>query len=131
VKGDVSLCEHLAAIAPGEPPFTMAPAEILDWQDGPVLALVRCRSCAGLGWLQLHERDRGRRVRAFALAGIAAPDVAVFLRNRRSASCDVTRARAELEALAACAGPFERLVTWDSAAERVVAAAPFAADARP
>jgi hypothetical protein len=63
-------------------------------------------------------------VRVFALAGLRERDAALYLRNAAKGSCDPKRGRAELEALAACAGAFERLFAWHAREERVLAAAP-------
>jgi len=110
MRSDRALCPHLAAPLLGRAPFTLAPDEIVEWQDGPVEAVVRCRSCGACGWLRLVERDPQQELRIFALAALRSDDVALYFRNRARGSCDVGRARAELEALAASAGPFELLV---------------------
>ena len=111
MRSDLALCSHLAAATAGAAPFTLAPDEILDWDDGPSEAVVRCKSCDGCGWLRLVERDSRGRLGVFALAAVRGEDVALYLRNRARGSCDAARARAELEALDACTGPCERLVT--------------------
>ena len=119
----LALCSHLAALAPGAAPFRLAPEEILDWYDGPVEAVARCNACGACGWLELLDWDPRRRLRIYALAAIRDADVALYLRDRARGSCDVARARAELEALAASAGPCERLVALELPELRVVAAA--------
>jgi hypothetical protein len=119
----LALCTHLRALAPGPAPFTLAPEEILDWYDGPVEAVARCTTCGACGWLELLDWDPRRRLRVYALAAIRAADVALYLRDRARGSCDVARGRAELEALAASAGPCERLVALELPELRVAAVA--------
>lgn len=118
----MALCGHLAALSAGEPAFTIAPAEIVDWYDGPVEAIVRCRMCGAVGWIELLDWTPDQAVRVFALAGLRPQDASAYLDNRRNGSCDVKRSRAELEALAACAGPFERLFAWNVSSAHVLAA---------
>lgn len=120
----VSLCRHLGALEAGAAAFTIAPAEIVEWYDGPVAAIVHCRICRAPGWIELLDWSNDRAVRVFALAGLRERDAALYLRNATKGSCDPKRAHAELEALAAAAGPFERLFAWHAAEERVLAAAP-------
>ena len=120
---EVSLCAHLASREPGEAVFTLVPDEIVGWHDGPVEAIVRCRACDALGWIELLDWSHDRVVRVFALAGLRASDASVYLRNVKKGSCDVKRQRAELEALAACAGPFERLIAWHVREERLLTTA--------
>ena len=122
---EVSLCAHLSASETGAPPFTISPEETVGWHDGPVEAIVRCGVCGAPGWIELLDWSRDRVVRVFALAGLRERDAALYLRNAARGSCDPNRGRAELEALHAAAGPFERLVAWSARAERVLAAAPF------
>ena len=123
MRAGLALCSHLAGLAPGAAPFTVAPGEILDWYDGPVEAVARCRSCGACGWLQLLDWDPRRPLRIFALAAIREADVALYLHDVARGSCDVARARAELEALAASAGPVERIVALELPELRVVATA--------
>ena len=124
MNADVSLCAHLAA-EDGAPAFAISPEEVVAWQDGPVEAIVRCTVCAAPAWLELLDWSRDRSMRVFALAGLRERDAALYLRNAGKGSCDPKRGRAELEALAAAAGPFERLVAWDAREERVLATVPF------
>jgi len=63
-------------------------------------------------------------VRVFALAWLRERDATLYLRNATKGSCDPKRGSAELEALAAAAGPFEHLFAWHAGEERVLAAAP-------
>ena len=120
----VTLCPHLGSLAAEKAAFTLAPGEIVEWHDGPVAAIVRCAACGAPGWIELLDWSGDGAVRVFALAGLRDRDAALYLRNAQKASCDPKRARAELEALAAVAGPFERVVAWDARAERVLASAP-------
>jgi hypothetical protein len=124
VDPDVSLCPHLRSLEPGAAALTIAPGEIVEWYDGPVEAIVRCRVCGAPGWVELLDWSRDRAVRVFALAGLRERDAALYLRNATKGSCDPKRGRAELEALAASAGPFEVLFAWHAREERVLAAAP-------
>jgi hypothetical protein len=130
MREDVALCTHFAALAPGAGSIDVASDEILEYYDGPVVAVARCATCGACGWLELLDWDPARRLRVFALAAIRSEDVALYLRDRARGSCDAGRARAELEALAASAGPFERLVALELPALRVVAAAPVTAPLR-
>jgi len=123
MNAELALCAHLSALAAGAAPFRLAPEEILDWHDGPVEAVARCNACGACGWLELLDWDPRRRLRIYALAAIRDADVALYLRDRARGSCDVARARAELEALAASAGPCERLVALELPELRVVAVA--------
>jgi len=120
MRAELALCPHLAAVAPGAAPFTLAPAEILEWDGAPVVAVARCAVCGACAWL---ERIEGP---SFSLAALRAEDAALYFRNVSRGSCDVARARAEREALAASAGPRERRVVLDAGGQRVVAASPFA-----
>ena len=112
---ELALCAHLRALAPGPAPFRLANEEILDWYDGPVVAVVRCERCEACGWLELIDWHPRRTLRVFALAAIRDADVTLYFRDRARGSCDISRSRAELDALAASAGPFERILalqTW-------------------
>jgi len=126
VNPDVALCRHLASLEAGGAGFALAPDEILDWDDGPVEAIVRCALCGAPAWLEAIDGSRDRSVRVFALAGLRAADVAVYQRSAGKGSCDPKRQPAERAALAAAAGPFERLVAFQLREERVLAAAPLA-----
>jgi hypothetical protein len=117
-----SLCPHLDALAPGDAPFTIAPEEILDFWQGPVEAVARCGSCGACAWLELLDAEPVGGIRIFALAPIREADVALYLRDRARGSCDVGRSRAELEALAAAAGPVAWLVALAPEERRMVAA---------
>lgn len=129
MRSELALCPHLAAMAVGAVAFTLAPDEILEFDGGPVEAVVRCRSCGACGWLQLVDREPSAGLRIFALAALRADDVALYFRNRARGSCDVARGRAELEALVACAGPFERVLALDCEALRIEAVAQHPPDA--
>jgi hypothetical protein len=99
------------------------PDEILLFDEGPVEGIARCNRCDAPGWIELIDCSPDRTLRVFALAGLRAGDVAVYLRNAQKGSCDLTRRGAEAEALAASAGPFERLVAWHVPGARPLAAA--------
>jgi hypothetical protein len=126
VRADVALCTHLGG---SPPPLRIEPDEILLFDEGPVEGIVRCDRCEAPGWIELIACSADRTVRVFALAGLRTGDVAVFLRNAQKGSCDLTRRGAEAEALAASAGPFERLVAWHVARERLLADAALPAPA--
>lgn len=100
------------------------PDDVLEWHDGPVVAVARCRDCAGRALLELLDWSRSRRVRVFTLAALEADAVALFQRNRARGSCDLGRAERELEALLFSAGPVERVVALDVESHAVVATAP-------
>ena len=87
-------------------------------------------SCDGCGWLRQVEREPRGRLRVYALAAVRGEDVALYFRNRARGSCDAARARAELEALAACTGPCERLVTLHPDTLEIAAVAAPRVDAR-
>jgi hypothetical protein len=120
MRADVALCAHLQEPVP---PLRIEPDEILLYDEGPVEGIVRCRRCAAPGWIELIDQGHDRAIRVFALAGLRAADVAVYLRNIQKGSCDLARRGAEAEALAASAGPFERLVAWSVPEARPLAAA--------
>jgi len=127
MRADLALCAHLAALAPGPAPFTLAAEEeLLAGYDGPELAVVRCRTCGACGWLERLEGAARPGLRVFALAAIREADVALYLRDRARGSCDAGRARAELDALAASAGPFERLLALAAGELRIAASAALA-----
>jgi hypothetical protein len=120
VRADVALCAHQAG---SPPPLRIEPDEMLLFDDGPVEAIARCDCCDAPGWIELIDCSRDRTLRVFALAGLRPGDVAVYLRNAQKGSCDLARRGAEAEALAASAGPFERLVAWHVPDARPLAAA--------
>src|SRR5262249_46598265 len=109
VNPAVALCAHLGS--PDLATLPIAPADILEWRDAPIRAITRCRECAGLGLLELVEWDRHRGVRTYALAGLEAKALPVFLRDLERGSCDPSRMAKEAEALLAAAGPVELLVS--------------------
>jgi hypothetical protein len=101
----------------------LASADVLEWSDGPVTAIARCRRCDGLGLVELLDWDGDHRVRIFGLAAFAPGPLAVYERNVQRGSCDPGRAAREAEALLASAGPVERLVALDVATGLVLATA--------
>jgi hypothetical protein len=120
VRADVALCTHQVG---SPPPLRIEPDEILLFDEGPVEGIARCDRCEAPSWIELIDCSPDRALRVFALAGLRAEDVAVYLRNAQKGSCDLTRRGAEAEALVASAGPFERLVAWHVSSARPVAAA--------
>jgi hypothetical protein len=123
VSAQPRLCAHLAGLAPGDaaPPI----AEAILWQDGPVDAIARCSACGAHALMRLLDwAPPDFTLRVYALAALRAEDAALFVRNLERGSCQVARARAELDALVAAAGANERLVALDLARERVAASGP-------
>lgn len=123
----VSLCAHLASDALAS--LAVAPDDAIEWQDGPIAAVVRCATCGAAGWLELLDWTDGGRVRVHALAGIDPRAVALYQRNVARGSCDLARRQRELEALVASAGPPERLVACDAASGAVAKSVAWPADA--
>jgi len=111
VNPDVSLCAHLGSLALESLPI--APADILEWRDAPVLAIARCDSCERLGLLELVGWDHEKNVRTYSLAGLDPKPLAVFLRDLARGSCDPARLAKEGESLLASAGPVARRVSLD------------------
>lgn len=78
-----------------------------DWQ-GPTDAVARCVHCGTYTLLRmLHWGGRNLSRRIFATAPLPAAAVEVFLRNMKSAYCDLSRHQAETDALAATAEPVD------------------------
>lgn len=125
MDAELALCAHLAALAPGDAAPESAHAFL--FQDGPIDAIVRCRSCGALALLRLLDwAPPAFSLRVYALAALRREDAALYLRDLARGSCQVSRASAELDALIAAAGRNERIFALDLARERVVAAAPLA-----
>jgi len=123
MRGDVSLCPHLA----GEPPaLAIASDDVLDWLDGPITAVASCPRCGGLALLEMLDWSASRAVRVYAVAALAPEPFALYRRNARRATCDVGRLAEETEALFACAGRVERLLALAVADGAVLASAPVA-----
>lgn len=79
---------------------------VLDQWQGPTDAVVRCGVCGEVALLRLlHWSGRNLCTRIYALASIDSAAFAVFVRNMRSASCDLSRHGAEVQALMATAAP--------------------------
>lgn len=82
----------------------LEPAFIIDDWQGPTDAVVRCRDCGHFMLLRLlHWRGRNLATRIFALADLDDQAVTVFLRNMKSAFCDLSRHGAEADMLIATA----------------------------
>jgi hypothetical protein len=128
VDSAVALCAHLASDALAALP--VEPDDVLEWQDGPIAAVVRCSECGGAGLIELLDWSEGGRLRVYSLAGIAPAAVALWRRNLARGSCDLARRERELEALVASAGPVQRLVARDASSGAVRRSAPWPA-ARP
>jgi hypothetical protein len=109
VNPEVALCSHLASLELA--PISIAPADILEWRDAPVLAIARCARCERLGLLELVEWDRRAGVRTYTLAGLDPKPLATYLRDLARGSCDPSRLAKEGESLLAAAGPVERIVS--------------------
>lgn len=125
----VRLCGHLASDAVAALP--VAPDDVLEWQDGPIAAVVRCAACDGAGLLELLDWSGDGRLRVYALSGLDPAAFALYRRNLARGSCDLARRQREHEALVASAGRCERLVARDAASGAVVRSAPWPADAPP
>ncbi len=118
----VALCAHLRADDLAQ--LSIDAGDVLDWWDGPITAIARCPRCDGLALLEMLDWSRSHRVRIHALAGIEGEAVALFQRNRKRGSCDLSRADREVEALFASAGAIERMIALDVEANAVLATAP-------
>jgi hypothetical protein len=109
VNPDLRLCSHLASLELTA--LSIAPTDILDWRDAPVVAITRCAHCECLGLLELVEWDRRTGVRTYTLAALDPKPLATYLRDLARGSCDPSRLAKEAEALLAAAGPAERRVS--------------------
>ena len=101
----LALCEHLSS--PNLRSLRVDPADILDWNDGPVLAIARCAECGALGLMERIDPSH------FALSAMEPASFAALQRATGKGSCDLTRAQKERDAFLASAGPVERTVTLD------------------
>lgn len=126
---DVTLCEHLASDSLAV--LAVAPDDVLEWQDGPIVAVVRCPVCGRAGLLEMLDWSDDQRVRVHALAGLDPAAFALFRRNAERGSCDLARRRHEIEALVASAGPAERLIAREAVAGAVLRSAAWPADVAP
>ena len=125
---ELALCAHFAGLAAGNAPPEIAHAFL--FQDGPIDAIARCRTCGSHALLRLLDwAPPSFALRVYSLAGLRAEDAALYLRNLERGSCQVSRASAELDALIAAAGPSTRLLALDVARERVAASAALSASA--
>jgi len=115
---EISLCSHLLerALTRLEP----AADDLLEWNDGPVVAVVRCAQCSAVALAVLLDWSRSRRVRVFGLAALPEATLALYRRNVARGSCDLGRASLEQQALFAATGPAQRLLVLDTASGEVV-----------
>jgi len=114
----VALCPHLASLELAALPI--APTDILDWRDAPMVAIARCARCDRLGLLELVEWDRQAGVRTYTLAGLDPRPLATYLRDLARGSCDPGRLAKEGESLLAASGPVERIVSLSADDGRVL-----------
>ena len=119
----LSLCEHLRSLELSA--LRIDSADVLEWYDGPVVAVVRCPHCASAGLIAMLDWSASHTVRVFGLAAFEPEVLAVFLRNTRRGSCDASRLERETDALLSSAGPAERLVALDVRTNEVRAVAPY------
>lgn len=120
---ELSLCEHLRSLELAALPVDSD--DILEWYDGPVVAIVRCHLCAAAGLITMLDWNASHVVRVFGLAAFQTEVLQVFVRNTNRGSCDVSRFEREVHALLSSAGPAERLVVLDVRTNEVRAVAPY------
>jgi hypothetical protein len=123
VNPELSLCEHLRSLV--LPTLPIDPADILEWYDGPVVAVVRCQRCAVAGLVAMLDWNASHSVRVFGLAAFEPQVLAIFWRNTDRGSCDASRLGREMHALLSSAGPAERLLAIDVRTNEVRAVAPY------
>ena len=123
MNSELSLCEHLRSLELSTLPIDSA--DVLEWYDGPVVAVVRCQSCAAAGLIAMLDWSASHAVRVFGLAAFEPQVLAVFLRNTQRGSCDASRLGREMYALLSSTGPAERLVAIDVGTNEVRAVAPY------
>jgi hypothetical protein len=121
MKPDVRLCAHLSTVKPSS--LRIDPADIVDWEDGPVTAIASCAECSQLAVLEMLDWSRSHRVRIFAVSGLEARSLATYRRNTDRGSCDPRRLEQETAALFASAGPVERIAAIDSEGDAVLGTA--------
>lgn len=119
---DLALCRHLTS--PRLASLSIDAGDVVEWDDGPVVAVARCAVCGGAALLELLDWSATRRVRVYSLAGLDAAAIALFRRNQERGSCDLQRQSRELEALLFSAGPVERIVALDVETRAVLASGP-------
>ena len=120
---ELSLCEHLRSLELRALPIDSA--DVLEWYDGPVVAVVRCHRCSGAGLVAMLGWNASHAVRVFGLAAFERQVLAIFRRNTDRGSCDASRLGREMDALLSSAGPAERLVAIDVRTNEVRAVAPY------
>lgn len=119
---DLALCRHLAS--PHLASLSIDAGDVIEWDDGPVVAVARCAVCGGTALLELLDWSASRRVRVYSLAGLDAAAIALFRRNQERGSCDLQRQARELEALLFSAGPAAWIVALDVETRAVLASGP-------
>lgn len=113
------LCTHLSS--PLLPRLARQADDVLDWEAGATVAVVRCPDCDACGLLELLDWTPDGRVRVFALCALGADEVALFQRDVQRGSCDPARMTLEQQALFASAGPAERVIALDAHGEALLA----------
>jgi hypothetical protein len=102
-------CPHLLAAEPGPLPFS----ELLrlDDYDGATLAVVACNECGATSLIALLDwGGRQLETRLFRVAGIPADISREFALRAGGPSCQLDRARQEVDALLSWAGSPELLI---------------------
>ena len=118
MPAEPSLCEHLCSEE--IPGFAIQPKDILEWDDGPITAAVRCSKCDACALLELVDRDASHRIRTFAMRPLSRAALELYLRDLERGSCDPSRLEAERHALLCAAGAPARTVAYDVDARTLV-----------
>lgn len=93
-------CTHDWSIPGSE----LKPVFVIDDWQGPTDAIVRCQACGAYVLIRLlHWSGRNLATRIYALASLDDDAVHIFLRNMKSAYCDLSRHGAETDMLIATA----------------------------
>ncbi|HTO06802.1 MAG TPA: hypothetical protein VMR86_07060 [Myxococcota bacterium] len=108
------MCEHLGS------GVALRPDDILEWQDGPVSAALRCSQCDSCALLECLDLDERGQIRVFAMSPLTRAALDLYLRNVAKGSCDPSRAKAEWQALLASAGRPRHLVAYDVGIGRMI-----------
>lgn len=84
----------------------LTPVFIIDEWQGPTDAIIQCAACGRFALLRLmHWSGRNLLTRIYGLADLDNNAVSIFLRNMKSAYCDLSRHGAETDMLVATASP--------------------------